>query len=31
MNICIVFSRGGYLTEVRRLRPAYEKYAYFYG
>lgn len=30
MNICIVSSCGGHLTEVRRLRPAYEKYAHFY-
>jgi len=30
VKVCIVSSCGGHLTEVRRLRPAYEKYAYFY-
>ncbi len=30
MKICIVSSCGGHLTEVRRLKPAYEKYAHFY-
>jgi len=30
MKICVVSSCGGHLTEVRRLKPAYEKYAHFY-
>jgi len=30
VKVCIVSSCGGHLTEVRRLRPAYEKYAHFY-
>lgn len=30
MKICIVSSCGGHLTEVRRLKPVYEKYSYFY-
>lgn len=30
MKICVVSSCGGHLTEVRRLRPAYEKYTHFY-
>lgn len=30
MKICIVSSCGGHLTEVRRLKPAYEKYPHFY-
>ena len=30
MKICIVSSCGGHLTEVRRLKPAYEKYVHFY-
>ena len=30
MKVCIVSSCGGHLTEVRRLKPAYEKYAHFY-
>ena len=30
MKICIVSSCGGHLTEVRCLKPAYEKYAHFY-
>lgn len=28
--ICIVSSGGGHLTEVRLLKPAYEKYRHFY-
>ena len=27
---CVVSSCGGHLTEVRRLQPAYAKYAHFY-
>lgn len=30
MKICIVSSCGGHLTEVRRLKSAYEKYEHFY-
>ena len=30
MKICIVSSCGGHLTEVRCLKPAYEKYDHFY-
>ena len=30
MKICIVSSCGGHLSEVRALRPVYEKYDYFY-
>lgn len=30
MKVCIVTSCGGHLTEVRVLRPAYEKYPHFY-
>lgn len=30
MKVCIVSSCGGHLTEVRRLRPAYERYDHFY-
>lgn len=30
MKVCIVSSCGGHLTEVRALKPAYEKYAHFY-
>jgi beta-1,4-N-acetylglucosaminyltransferase len=30
MKVCIVSSCGGHLTEVRRLKPAYEKYVHFY-
>lgn len=30
MKVCIVSSCGGHLTEVRQLKPAYEKYAHFY-
>lgn len=30
MKICIVSSCGGHLTEVRRLKMAYGKYAHFY-
>lgn len=30
MKICIVSSCGGHLTEVRALKPAYEKYPHFY-
>ena len=29
-KICIVSSCGGHLTEVRVLRPAYDRYAHFY-
>jgi UDP-N-acetylglucosamine:LPS N-acetylglucosamine transferase len=29
-NICIVSSCGGHLTEVRALKPAYQRYAHFY-
>ena len=29
-KICIVSSCGGHLTEVRALKPAYERYDYFY-
>jgi len=29
-KICIVSSCGGHLTEVRTLRPVYERYEYFY-
>lgn len=30
MKVCVVSSCGGHLTEVRCLKPAYEKYAHFY-
>ena len=30
MKVCIVYSCGGHLTEVRCLRPAYEAYEHFY-
>ncbi len=30
MKICIVSSCGGHLTEVRCLKPVYEKYDHFY-
>lgn len=30
MKICIVSSCGGHLTEIRILKPIYEKYDYFY-
>ncbi len=30
MKICIVSSCGGHLTEVRVLRPVYERYDHFY-
>ena len=30
MKICIVSSSGGHLTEVRCLRPAYERYEHLY-
>ncbi len=30
MKICIVSSNGGHLTEVRELRPVFEKYEFFY-
>jgi UDP-N-acetylglucosamine:LPS N-acetylglucosamine transferase len=30
MKVCIVSSCGGHLTEVRALRPAYERYEHFY-
>lgn len=30
MKICIVSSCGGHLTEVRCLRPAYDRYQHFY-
>ena len=30
MKVCIVSSCGGHLTEVRRLKPAYEHYEHFY-
>ena len=30
MKVCIVSSCGGHLTEVRSLRPAYERYEHFY-
>ncbi len=30
MKICIVSSCGGHLTEVRVLKPVYERYDYFY-
>jgi UDP-N-acetylglucosamine:LPS N-acetylglucosamine transferase len=30
MKICIVSSCGGHLTEVRVLKPVYEKYNHFY-
>ena len=30
MKICVVSSCGGHLTEVRCLRPAYEKLEHFY-
>lgn len=30
MKVCIVSSCGGHLTEVRCLKPAYEKYDHFY-
>lgn len=29
-KICIVSSCGGHLTEIRALRPIYERYEYFY-
>ena len=29
-KLCIVSSCGGHLTEVRALRPIYERYEYFY-
>jgi len=29
-NICIVSSCGGHLTEVRELKPAYERYEHFF-
>jgi hypothetical protein len=29
-KICIVSSSGGHLTEVRTLKPAYDKYDHFY-
>ena len=30
MKICIVSSCGGHLTEVRALKPVYERYDHFY-
>jgi len=30
MKICIVSSCGGHLTEVRMLRPVYQRYDHFY-
>ncbi len=30
MKICIVSSCGGHLSEVRALRPVYERYRHFY-
>ena|SRR5437867_7470481 len=30
MKLCIVTSCGGHLTEVRALKPAYDKYKHFY-
>lgn len=30
MKICVVSSCGGHLTEVRALKPAYERYEHFY-
>jgi len=30
MKICIVSSCGGHLTEVRMLKPAYDRYDHFY-
>lgn len=30
MKICIVSSCGGHLTEVRSVKPVYERYEYFY-
>jgi len=30
MKVCIVSSCGGHLTEVRMLKPIYEKYEHFY-
>lgn len=30
LKVCIVSSCGGHLTEVRRLKSAYEKYPHFY-
>lgn len=30
MKVCIVSSCGGHLTEVRALKPAYERYPHFY-
>lgn len=30
MKVCIVSSCGGHLTEVRALKPAYERYLHFY-
>lgn len=30
MKVCVVSSCGGHLTEVRALRPVYERYEHFY-
>ena len=30
VKICVVSSCGGHLTEVRALKPAYERYEHFY-
>lgn len=30
MKVCIVSSCGGHLTEVRALKPVYERYEHFY-
>ncbi len=30
LKVCIVSSCGGHLTEVRRLKPAYDAYEHFY-
>jgi len=30
VKVCIVSSCGGHLTEVRALKPAYERYEHFY-
>lgn len=30
MKVCIISSCGGHLTEVRCLKPGYEKYEHFY-
>ena len=30
MKLCLVSSCGGHLTELRALRPAYERYEHFY-